>query len=681
MLRNIKRIRNTSGTVLSKTFFSLILLSLIPCLLIGCLSYVFVSDAVTNEVSKNNIAILNQIKESGDNIVSNLSSISYQVIFNSDVMSTAGYTDIDGASEFGYKNIMGFLTALKSTNEIISDIIIGFNNPKTIVSQDGKYDSGVYFSSIYKIDDIYKLNNEINNTTKLQFRYIGNYKVNYGGITSEKLMFLQSISYDTSNYKGYILIAVDKKELTKSLKQHFDEFNCYIIDGENEVFSINQYEINENIISIINNIPSNSIVNREIDSKRYGIIKMGSTAIDWKYAVVAPYENVIRPMIFIQWTTVFICVLVFLICLAASYIIGIRLHKPIKNLTDYIKLVYNNKLDDKNEYELMNSFFNSIFQENKYIKETLEESQGIIRQNAIKEILEGRLDKEEQNSVDFSFKNYQVIVFDIINAGDFKESFFKEVFSDIKKMTADYNNDNSVINAISRNGRYIVILIGENELETSVFDFVQSVKKYLTDNKIDFFAAIGRIYEGILNASSSYIDALYTLKHSNSEQVNSIIHYDEIEILKSAKPDITSEEQNYILNLLKSGDYSVIGNVIKAATMKNANKKHTKIYEQIVVHIEGNYCEDISLQEVSELTGVSVSYVSWIFKEISGRNFLDYLNDYRIKKVKELLISTDLTIEKIAEQTGFYSSNTLIRIFKKYESITPGQFRKQGIIT
>jgi AraC-like DNA-binding protein len=54
---------------------------------------------------------------------------------------------------------------------------------------------------------------------------------------------------------------------------------------------------------------------------------------------------------------------------------------------------------------------------------------------------------------------------------------------------------------------------------------------------------------------------------------------------------------------------------------------------------------------------------------------VDYLNKYRIRKAKELLGMTRTTIKEIGNITGFYSDHTFIRVFKKHENCTPGQYR------
>ena len=58
-----------------------------------------------------------------------------------------------------------------------------------------------------------------------------------------------------------------------------------------------------------------------------------------------------------------------------------------------------------------------------------------------------------------------------------------------------------------------------------------------------------------------------------------------------------------------------------------------------------------------------------------GGGFTDYLNQYRIAKAKPLLEKNELTISEVGEQVGFNSAQSFIRVFKKYEGETPGQYR------
>ena len=67
------------------------------------------------------------------------------------------------------------------------------------------------------------------------------------------------------------------------------------------------------------------------------------------------------------------------------------------------------------------------------------------------------------------------------------------------------------------------------------------------------------------------------------------------------------------------------------------------------------------------------------FKEQTGEKMLNYINKYRINKAKELLRERDLSVTNTAKQVGFQNSVTLIRLFKKYEGVTPGKYKERNI--
>lgn len=122
----------------------------------------------------------------------------------------------------------------------------------------------------------------------------------------------------------------------------------------------------------------------------------------------------------------------------------------------------------------------------------------------------------------------------------------------------------------------------------------------------------------------------------------------------------------------------IIGVFEKITNFINDNKKfhNENLYNHMIQFIQENYKKDLSLNMIAEMIGFSPSYISWIFKDVSGMNFIDYLNSYRVEKAKDLLKENELSIGEIAETVGFNNANYFIRVFKKYEGITPGQYKK-----
>jgi two-component system response regulator YesN len=66
-----------------------------------------------------------------------------------------------------------------------------------------------------------------------------------------------------------------------------------------------------------------------------------------------------------------------------------------------------------------------------------------------------------------------------------------------------------------------------------------------------------------------------------------------------------------------------------------------------------------------------------MFKRETGKNFVDYLNDIRIEKAKELLKDISLKTYEVAEKVGIPDAHYFSRLFKKYVGITPTEFREQ----
>ncbi|MZQ83946.1 helix-turn-helix domain-containing protein [Paenibacillus sp. 5J-6] len=107
-------------------------------------------------------------------------------------------------------------------------------------------------------------------------------------------------------------------------------------------------------------------------------------------------------------------------------------------------------------------------------------------------------------------------------------------------------------------------------------------------------------------------------------------------------------------------------------------KSHnTNLKDHVLSYIDEHLADmDLSLTSLSLKFEVNAPYLSRFIKEQSGETFIDYVNKQRVQLSKKLMMDTDDTITDITQKVGFSNSNTFIRVFKRYEGITPGQFRK-----
>ncbi|MEX3617693.1 response regulator transcription factor [Paenibacillus glucanolyticus] len=95
-------------------------------------------------------------------------------------------------------------------------------------------------------------------------------------------------------------------------------------------------------------------------------------------------------------------------------------------------------------------------------------------------------------------------------------------------------------------------------------------------------------------------------------------------------------------------------------------------------YIEENYAmEDLSLQEVADSLGMSVTYLSRTFKNETNMNFVKYLVQIRMEKARELLAEPELSAQETAYRVGFSDYVHFSKTFKKYHGLTPSEYRKQ----
>lgn len=105
--------------------------------------------------------------------------------------------------------------------------------------------------------------------------------------------------------------------------------------------------------------------------------------------------------------------------------------------------------------------------------------------------------------------------------------------------------------------------------------------------------------------------------------------------------------------------------------------KSEKLSDQIHEYLEEHYGDiNLSVAAIGEEFGFVPRYVSKIFKDETGEGLLDHINNLRIQKSKKIMENKKLGLEEVASRVGFTNVNSFIRVFKKYEGITPGRYRE-----
>ena len=112
-------------------------------------------------------------------------------------------------------------------------------------------------------------------------------------------------------------------------------------------------------------------------------------------------------------------------------------------------------------------------------------------------------------------------------------------------------------------------------------------------------------------------------------------------------------------------------------TQASQNDRMHQVVQLIMTYMENNYAKDISIEQLATLYYVSPTYLSKIFKDLTGFSPINYLIQIRLKKAHELLTTDDLTVKEVAKAVGYEDAYHFSKSFKKHFGTSPSLVKKQ----
>lgn len=107
----------------------------------------------------------------------------------------------------------------------------------------------------------------------------------------------------------------------------------------------------------------------------------------------------------------------------------------------------------------------------------------------------------------------------------------------------------------------------------------------------------------------------------------------------------------------------------------DSSKNQQKI-KQAIIYIQENFNQDLNMAVVSNHISMNYSLFSYLFKEYTGSNFVNYLKGIRMEEAKRLLAETDLRIIEISAKIGYENEKHFMKIFKASCGVSPSEYRK-----
>lgn len=141
---------------------------------------------------------------------------------------------------------------------------------------------------------------------------------------------------------------------------------------------------------------------------------------------------------------------------------------------------------------------------------------------------------------------------------------------------------------------------------------------------------------------------------------------------------------NRLMQLCKSEDIGEIKKISKSLIEEMSRRESEGHYEterkvitQAKQYVKTNLGKDITLQEVADHVYLNPVYLSRLFKKETGKSFTDYVTELRMNQAAHLLRNTNMKIYEICEQAGYRDVRHFYKLFKKYSSCSPSEYRER----
>ncbi len=134
--------------------------------------------------------------------------------------------------------------------------------------------------------------------------------------------------------------------------------------------------------------------------------------------------------------------------------------------------------------------------------------------------------------------------------------------------------------------------------------------------------------------------------------------------------------QQFLVLVLKELSPQRSGNIQDYFQLKMYDKN--TIAQTITQYFQENYMKKISVEEIARYTYLSTTYVTKIYKEITGDTPINYLINLRMNKAQEILREGHFSVQEVAKQVGYEDPYYFSKLFKKRYGCSPSEYKKKS---
>ncbi len=204
---------------------------------------------------------------------------------------------------------------------------------------------------------------------------------------------------------------------------------------------------------------------------------------------------------------------------------------------------------------------------------------------------------------------------------------------------------------------------------------IEKLKSALMDNDINSFKAVSKYLINYVKNGNSSIFIAQCICYDMMITIFKIFLQDKDNGYQFQKYKLADMNHNDINKLI--GIVSVVCDEVEEYINNKGITLNSNQLQEIKKYMNDNLANSgFSLYNLADKFGMSLSNISHYFKKSSGETLSQYLSQLRMEKAKELLRDTNLSVNEIAERTGYVNPSSFIRKFKQMMRVTPGEYRE-----
>jgi len=121
-------------------------------------------------------------------------------------------------------------------------------------------------------------------------------------------------------------------------------------------------------------------------------------------------------------------------------------------------------------------------------------------------------------------------------------------------------------------------------------------------------------------------------------------------------------------------------NMVESLSYRLNHEDSSYAYEKIITYVDENFARILSIRDVATVFSYNEAYLSRLFKNITGRNFITYITDKKIELARKLMNEdADISVSTVSEIIGYMDQLYFSRVFKNKVGMSPSMYKNRNI--